>query len=33
VHEGTEYRFCSRNCLDKFDAEPAHYLSQKADTR
>ena len=33
VHEGTEYRFCSRNCLYKFDAEPAHYLSQKGDTR
>ena len=33
VREGTEYRFCSTNCLDKFDAEPAHYPSQKGDTR
>ncbi len=25
VHAGTRYRFCSRNCLDKFDADPARY--------
>lgn len=24
--EGTLYRFCSRNCLDKFEAEPEKYL-------
>lgn len=29
MHEGTLYRFCSRNCLDKFEAEPERYL--KAD--
>ena len=27
IHEGLEYRFCSRKCLDKFDKEPQHYLS------
>ncbi len=27
IHEGQEYRFCSRKCLDKFDAEPQRYLS------
>ncbi len=27
VREGREYRFCSRKCLDKFDAEPQRYLS------
>lgn len=25
MHQGKLYRFCSRNCLDKFEAEPAHY--------
>ncbi|MCF6282073.1 MAG: YHS domain-containing protein [Candidatus Polarisedimenticolaceae bacterium] len=28
MHEGTLYRFCSRNCLDKFDTEPERYLKQ-----
>lgn len=27
VHQGREYRFCSRDCLDKFDAEPQRYTS------
>lgn len=27
MYRGTEYRFCSRNCLDKFEAEPEKYLS------
>jgi YHS domain-containing protein len=26
-HDGKEYRFCSRKCLDKFDAEPQRYIS------
>jgi YHS domain-containing protein len=26
-HEGRLLYFCSRNCLDKFDAEPQRYLS------
>ena len=25
VHAGREYRFCSRVCLDKFDASPDRY--------
>ena len=26
ARKGYEYRFCSRTCLDKFDADPARYL-------
>lgn len=26
MHHGTLYRFCSRNCLDKFEADPERYL-------
>jgi len=26
MHEGKLYRFCSRDCLDKFEAEPETYL-------
>jgi YHS domain-containing protein len=26
-HEGQLLHFCSRNCLDKFDAEPQRYLA------
>ena len=29
MYEGRLYRFCTRNCLDKFDAEPQRYLSAK----
>lgn len=29
MYEDTLYRFCSRNCLDKFDAEPKRYLEIK----
>ncbi len=29
VYEGQLYRFCSRSCLDKFDAEPQRYLEKK----
>jgi YHS domain-containing protein len=25
-HEGRELHFCSRQCLDKFDAEPRRYV-------
>ncbi|MCP5279717.1 MAG: YHS domain-containing protein [Thiobacillus sp.] len=25
-HQGKPYRFCSRDCLDKFEAEPDKYL-------
>ncbi len=27
IHEGKQYRFCSKKCLDKFDAEPHRYVS------
>lgn len=26
MHQGTLYRFCSRSCLDKFEADPDKYL-------
>ncbi len=26
MYKGTLYRFCSRSCLDKFDADPERYL-------
>lgn len=29
MHEGRLYRFCSRACLDLFDAEPARYTAAK----
>ena len=31
MYDGREYRFCSKACLDKFDANPSHYLAQKGD--
>lgn len=33
MHHGTLYRFCSRNCLDKFEAEPDKYLKSAGATR
>lgn len=27
VHEGRQYRFCSRVCLDKFEANPQNYAA------
>jgi YHS domain-containing protein len=27
MHEGTLYRFCSRNCLDNFENDPDRYLT------
>ena len=30
VFAGREYRFCSRKCLDKFDAEPQRFASGEA---
>ena len=32
THAGHEYHFCSARCLDKFVADPAHYLSPKTET-
>lgn len=29
VHHGMLYRFCSRSCLDKFDADPQQYLGKE----
>jgi len=29
MYEGTPYRFCSRNCLDRFDADPVRYVKGK----
>ena len=28
MYQGTLYRFCSRSCLDKFDADPQRYQSK-----
>jgi len=28
MYQGTLYRFCSRNCLDKFDDEPERYINK-----
>ncbi len=28
MHQGMLYHFCSRNCLDKFDANPEQYLNK-----
>lgn len=28
MHEGDLYRFCSRECLDNFEADPQRYLKQ-----
>jgi len=27
IYQGSWYRFCSRDCLDKFEADPAKYLT------
>jgi len=29
MYQGTLYRFCSRNCLDKFDNEPERYINKQ----
>ncbi len=30
MHDGNLYRFCSRDCLDKFDADPEKYIRNLA---
>ncbi len=30
MHEGREFRFCSRQCLDKFELEPQRYAKGSA---
>lgn len=29
MHEGVLYRFCSRRCLDAFEADPGRYLTAR----
>ena len=29
MHEGSLYRFCSRDCLDKFEADPGQYTKNQ----
>lgn len=29
MHHGTLYRFCSKDCLDKFDSNPDRYLDKQ----
>lgn len=29
MHEGSLYRFCSRDCLDKFDREPEKFIQPR----
>ncbi len=29
MYAGNLYRFCSRNCLDKFEAQPERYIEQE----
>lgn len=31
IYRGVQYRFCSRDCLDRFDASPDQFLGQKHD--
>lgn len=33
MHQGKPYRFCSRDCLDKFEAEPAKYVQAAGDKK
>jgi YHS domain-containing protein len=33
THQSRQYRFCSRACLDKFEANPEQYLALKAGVR
>jgi YHS domain-containing protein len=33
VYQGIKYRFCSRNCLLKFDDTPEHYLNHEEERR
>ena len=30
MHKGTLFRFCSRECMDKFEQEPGRYLINNA---
>lgn len=28
MYQGRQYRFCSRQCLHKFESDPKHYMQQ-----
>ncbi len=29
THQGEPYRFCTRSCLEKFDADPERFINKK----
>ncbi len=31
TYQGVAYRFCTRSCLDKFDANPEQYIHSNSD--
>jgi YHS domain-containing protein len=33
MYRGMQYRFCSRDCLDKFEATPETYIGAAHDVR
>jgi len=33
MHQGRQYRFCARACLDKFEANPEQYLALRKGVR
>ena len=33
MYQGRQYRFCSRACLDKFEADPEQYLALRGGVR
>lgn len=32
MHDGRLFRFCSRNCLDKFEEQPDRFLNRESET-
>jgi YHS domain-containing protein len=33
MHEGRQFTFCSKRCLDQFEAQPQHYMQEKGGGR
>jgi len=33
MYQGSLYRFCSKDCLDKFDVEPTRYLEKEQEEK
>jgi len=33
MYQGMLYRFCSKSCLDKFDADPSFYFNKEKESR